>query len=316
MAFINKAVLTSYGFNYPFFLVTCQMTFSIVILELLRLTGRTSLVSFTLARGFWFLLPSIFYAANSVLSLSALSGMNIPMYGLIKRCAPVAILLLGMVILRKPPPSAWTTMSVAMITVGCFVAGYGDLTFDLMAYSLGLTSVVSQAIYLLLVQRFSEKISAAETLHLNSYNTLPILLVCSLLFGEFHKAIADFAFYDVGFVLTFMSVIVFGCLLNYLLFLCTTYNSALTTSVAGTLKSIVQTFIGMFTFGGISINVFTLSGIVLNLSGGILYTFVKFISSQNMTKETEKSNPENVEASNGIAKPCTGNGNAHPQCSA
>lgn len=123
MAFINKAVLTSYGFDYPFFLVTCQMAFSIVILELLRLTGRTSLVSFTLARGFWFLLPSIFYAANSVLSLSALSGMNIPMYGLIKRCAPVAILLLGMVILRKPPPSAWTTMSVAMITVGCFVAG-------------------------------------------------------------------------------------------------------------------------------------------------------------------------------------------------
>lgn len=195
-----------------------------------------------------------------------------------------------------------------------FPTGYGDLTFDLMAYSLGLTSVVSQAIYLLLVQRFSEKISAAETLHLNSYNTLPILLVCSLIFGEFHKAITDFAFYDIGFVLTFMSVIVFGCLLNYLLFLCTTYNSALTTSVAGTLKSIVQTFIGMFTFGGISFNVFTLSGIVLNLSGGILYTFVKFISSQNMTKETEKSNPENVEASNGITKPC--NGNALPHCSA
>lgn len=183
-----------------------------------------------------------------------------------------------------------------------------------MAYSLGLTSVVSQAIYLLLVQRFSEKISAAETLHLNSYNTLPILLVCSLLVGEFRKAITDFAFYDVGFVLTFMSVIVFGCLLNYLLFLCTTYNSALTTSVAGTLKSIVQTIIGMFTFGGISFNVFTVSGIVLNLSGGVLYTFVKFLSSQNMTKETQKSNPENVEASNCITKPC--NGSTLPQCSA
>lgn len=123
MAFVNKAVLTAYSFNYPFFLVTCQMAFSIVILELLRLTGRTSLVSFTLSRGLWFLLPSICYAANSVLSLSALSGMNIPMYGLIKRCAPVAILFLGLVILRKPLPSSWTCLSVGMITFGCIVAG-------------------------------------------------------------------------------------------------------------------------------------------------------------------------------------------------
>lgn len=306
MAFVNKAVLTSYNFDYPFFLVTCQMAFSIVILELLRLTGRTSLVSFTLSRGLWFLLPSIFYAANSVLSLSALSGMNIPMYGLIKRCAPVAILLLGIVILRKPPPSAWTSISVAMITLGCFVAGYGDLTFELRAYAFGLSSVVSQSIYLLLVQRFSEKISAIETLHLNSYNTLPMLLICSVLLGEFRSAVKDFAVFDVGFVLTFMSVIVFGCLLNYLLFLCTTYNSALTTSVAGTLKSIFQTIIGMFTFGGISLNVFTLSGIILNLSGGVLYTFVKFKSSEDVAKVIENSDLEKAEVINVVAKPCNG----------
>lgn len=82
MAFANKAVLTSYSFNYPFFLVTCQMAISIVVLELLRLTGRTSLVRFTLSRGWMFLVPSIFYAANCVFALSALGGMNIPMYGL------------------------------------------------------------------------------------------------------------------------------------------------------------------------------------------------------------------------------------------
>ena len=74
----------------------------------------------------------------------------------------------------------------------------------------------------------------------------------------------------------FSLVIGMGCALNYLLFLCTTYNSALTTSVTGTLKSIIQTTIGVFTFGGISINVFTLSGIVMNLSGGVLYSLTKY----------------------------------------
>jgi len=68
--------------------------------------------------------------------------------------------------------------------------------------------------------------------------------------------------FGTGFVATFSVVTVFGCLLNYLLFLCTTYNSALTTSVTGTLKTIIQTVIGMFTFGGISINVFTILGLI------------------------------------------------------
>jgi len=140
------------------------------------------------------------------------------------------------------------------------VAGFGDLAIDLRAYLFGLASVISQALYLLLVQKHADDIGAAESLHLNSYNTLPMLLFCSVVSGELRFALRDFALHDSGFVVTFTLVITFGCLLNYLLFLCTTYNSALTTSVTGTLKTIVQTVIGMFTFGGISINTFTILG--------------------------------------------------------
>ena len=141
--------------------------------------------------------------------------------------------------------------------------------FDLHAYVCGAASVVSQSLYLLLVQKYADDIDAAEALHLNSYNTLPMLLICSLGAGEFKLAVNGFALTDVGFVVTFTLVIVFAVLLNYLLFLCTTYNSALTTGVAGTLKSIVQTVIGMFTFGGISINVFTILGLYHNWYGPV-----------------------------------------------
>jgi len=120
--------------------------------------------------------------------------------------------------------------------------------------------VLSQALYLLLIQKHSDDIGAAEAMHLNSYNTLPMLLIFSVVLGEFQLALHDFKFLQIGFVLTFSIVIIFGCLLNYLLFLCTTYNSALTTCVTGSVKSIIQTIIGMFTFGGISINVFTILG--------------------------------------------------------
>jgi len=143
------------------------------------------------------------------------------------------------------------------------VAGFGDLAFDPHAYFFGFASVLSQAMYLLLVQKHADDIGAAESLHLNSYNTLPMLLVCSVGSGELRSALHDFALSDLGFVVTFTVVTVFGCLLNYLLFLCTTYNSALTTSITGTLKTIIQTVIGMFTFGGISINIFTILGILI-----------------------------------------------------
>ena len=81
---------------------------------------------------------------------------------------------------------------------------------------------------------------------------------------------------DMGLMFMLMTVISMGCLLNFLLFLCTVHNSALTTSLTGSLKSICQTIIGMFTFGGIDFNVFTLSGIAVNLSGGLMYTLAKY----------------------------------------
>ena len=120
------------------------------------------------------------------------------------------------------------------------------------------------------------KLSALETLHLNSINTAPLLLFCSIATGELSPAFARFLHPSLGFLCSFLLTISMGSILNYLLFLCTTLNSALTTSVVGTLKSIVQTAIGMFTFGGVSINVFTVSGISINLFGGVLYTYTKY----------------------------------------
>ena len=36
MNFLNKAVVSSYNFNFPFFILACQMAVTIVLLDLLR----------------------------------------------------------------------------------------------------------------------------------------------------------------------------------------------------------------------------------------------------------------------------------------
>lgn len=148
-----------------------------------------------------------------------------------------------------------------------------------MAYIYGGASVFSQALYLLLVQKHASDFGAVESLHLNSLNTLPLLIAMSLATQEICPAVGELfghlASLNIGFILSFTTMIVFGCLLNYLLFLCTTYNSALTTSITGTLKTLFQTVAGMFAFGGVAINAYLLSGIALNFSGGLLYTMIK-----------------------------------------
>ena len=123
MTFVNKTMLDTYKFDYPFFIMLSQMVFTVIIFELLRLAGVIKLHSYTLARGKSFFLPSLFYGLHSVLALSALTNMNIPMYSLMKRCTPFATLFLGVIVLNKNLPSCRLVCSVAMITGGCVIAG-------------------------------------------------------------------------------------------------------------------------------------------------------------------------------------------------
>ena len=66
---------------------------------------------------------------------------------------------------------------------------------------------------------------------------------------------------DTTFVLTLLLQILFGVLFSYSLFLCTAINSALTTSLVGVAKSVVQTVVGFFTFGGVAFHPVNVTGL-------------------------------------------------------
>ncbi|CAG2239238.1 SLC35D [Mytilus edulis] len=218
MAFINKALMTTFKFDYPVFIMVVQMIFTIFILELLSCLQLIQLPKYTLSRGKSFALPALFYALNSVLGLTALSHMNVAMYGVLKRCVPLVTMFLSVVILKQGFPSKKTIASVICLTSGCIVAGYGDLQFNLAAYTCGGLSNLTQSLYLLLVQSMT---------------------------------------------------------------------SALTTSVVGGIKAMLQTLFGLFTFGGISHNMATYVGIGMNLSGGLYYIFSKFSEGKSKHRSEE-----------------------------
>nr|XP_042906162.1 UDP-galactose/UDP-glucose transporter 7 isoform X1 [Parasteatoda tepidariorum] len=276
MAFANKTVISVYKFNFPFFIMACQMILTIIFLESLKSFRVTNIPKYSLKLGLSFAWPAFFYALHSVTALYALSGMSIPMYAAVKRCAPIITLILSVIILKKHLPSYRIVTSVFLISVGCILAGLGDLQFDLQAYAYGTFSVLVQALYLTLSQKHLENSTALNILYLNSYNTVPLYIFLCL-FSESVEILKYGKFTDYGFLLCLGIQTSMGVLLNYSLFLCTAKNSALTTSLVGVIKSILQTVIGFFTFGGVKFNPLNVFGITLNLFGGILYSYSKYV---------------------------------------
>lgn len=52
-------------------------------------------------------------------------------------------------------------------------------------------------------------------------------------------------------------------------------------------KGVVTTMIGFFTFGGVAVNMLTLSGVALNTMGGILYAYSKYCDQVNVKLQNE-----------------------------
>ena len=150
------------------------------------MAGYLNIAPYSLRDGKDFLPASLLFALHATLSLFALHGMNIPMYGAIKRCTPLVSLILSVVVLRKSVPSKAIVISILLITFGCLVASIGDLEFDGHAYFMGMLSVFAQGGYLTLVQRSSleMKKSTPEMIHINGSNTLPFFTIMSMLIME------------------------------------------------------------------------------------------------------------------------------------
>jgi solute carrier family 35 protein len=65
-------------------------------------------------------------------------------------------------------------------------------------------------------------------------------------------------------------------LLNWLIFLCSTINSPLTTSITGQIKNIATTLLGFILFGGISIGYDGIIGLILSSVASVWYAYIKY----------------------------------------
>ena len=295
MVFANKFLLNYWDFSYPMLIVSTELFLNALFISLfsyLKLIDKVNFNSLHIvtedSNGKYFMSAALFYLMHSITSLKALSKMNIPMYVIFKRCVPLVNLFLSAFFFKKNAFNTKTKhssniiLSIFLMTFGVFVAGIGDISFDPMAYVYCGFSVVCQSLYFTSIQKCSEtQKNSFQALFVCCSISLPILIVIVTITGEFDDLIIHQQFKyikNIRFIGSYLCVVTCGAILCFSQFWCTMSNNAITTSVVGVLKSVVQTALGMVLFDGfMNLNLLTLIGIAINLIFGTWYTYLKYI---------------------------------------
>ncbi|GMN39862.1 hypothetical protein TIFTF001_009100 [Ficus carica] len=288
MVFINKAILMEYSHSMT--LLTLQQVATAALIHFGRRSGYTKARRLDMTTAKKLLPVSLFYNANVAFALASLKGVNIPMYIAIKRLTPLAVLIAGC-FSGKGRPTAQVTLSVLLTAAGVVIAALGDFSFDLFGYSMALTSVFFQTMYLVLVEKSGgeDGLSSIEIMFYNSFLSLPFLLFLIIATGEFPNSLSIlFAKSNsLYFLVILVLSLVMGIVLNFTMFLCTIVNSALTTTIVGVLKGVGSTTLGFVLLGGVQVHALNVTGLVINTTGGVWYSYAKYQQKKNKPPRLE-----------------------------
>lgn len=283
MGFINKAVLMQWPYSNS--LLMLQMAASVVIVYVLGGLGIIEVrpLDFASARALSGVV--FFYNANVAFALAAVEALSIPVYHVLKRLTPVMVLIAKFFIGDGFPPLE-VCLSVIAVVSGCFLAGAGDLSFDARGYLWAIVSCMLQTAYLILVERSGSQrgFTTNELLVYNGVMSFPVLAALTMITGEAQRSIplllelSATGPNSLAFAVLFVVSLIVGVLLNFSLFFCTISNSALTTTIVGTLRSVLGTSIGFFVLGGVKATPLIVAGSSMNTMGGVWYTWAKYKS--------------------------------------
>ncbi|KAL3801275.1 hypothetical protein HJC23_012675 [Cyclotella cryptica] len=176
-------------------------------------------------------------------------------------------------------PSKTVQISVGLMLAGAFVAALGDLSFNLVGYVVIFFNDLFTALNGVIMKRTAEEYrkSKMTVLYLNSLlSAVGVSVVILLVPGEVER-VRQFELYDnSSFLVYLIFASLMGSVLNLAIFLCTSTNSALTTTVVGCLKNVLTSYLGMFVGGDYIFSWLNFCGINLSIAGSLIYARATF----------------------------------------
>jgi solute carrier family 35 protein len=109
----------------------------------------------------------------------------------------------------------------------------------------------------------------------NNMMSIPLIVVL-VFFLELNSVLHYPRLFELGFIICFAMSAVQAFLLNYFIFLCSTVNSPLTTSITGQIKAVASSVIGLFLFGDVTITLLLLLGLLISTIGSVYYGVIKY----------------------------------------
>lgn len=302
MMFSTKFLMNNWSFYCPVFLILIEMLLNVITIIIIGLVNLFDIQIVLNVKNIFELsvssrlkyqvLIALLFSVHSVLSLKSLSELDIPIYIMFRRLVPLINLIISFFLFSssiKKRHSLKITFSILGLTLGVLLGGIGDINFEFYSYLYCGLSIIFQAFYLSAIQKTGEsEKNSLQLLYECSLLSVPLLLIIFFVTKEM-SVIAKTTSEDGGlyFWFIFTCVITCGSLLCFTQFWCTIKNDAITTSVIGVLKSIVQTLIGIIIFQSYKqTTVLTYVGLAVNITSGICYTYFKYTE-----KETEEEIP-------------------------
>ena len=221
------------------------------------------------------------------------------MYTTLRRTTVVFVMLLEWLQSNKTSSSG-VQASVVLMIVGALVAGYRDLHFDLLSYSIVFLYNLCTALYLVLINDISvrEKRQAAQVEHhehlqhrppLDKYDfmfynnviTIPLLALIVLATDETRALVHSPHASNPYFLLSLLASSLLAFLLNYAIFANTAKNSALTQTVSGQAKDVIVVALGYLAFDDSHMDVGNAVGVALGFAGSVAYAVARMRHAQH-----------------------------------
>jgi hypothetical protein len=271
----NKTIFSTYGFQSPVFVCLVHMAISFTLVVMLKLVGAIDYKDFEL-RLLWKMVPlSICFVGNILLGLLGTKLLSIPMFTTLRRLT--ALFIITATYFRTGSfPSAGIAIAVSLLIFGAVVAGYNDLYFDPVAYSIVLLNNVATAGYLQITKDVKEDVSKFGLLFYNSMISMPMLLILALVFDEYTYVSQFEQLNSLYFQICFVLGGAMAFTVNVTTAWCTQTNSPLTTCITGQTKNILTTLLGAILFTDFGYNHLIALGIGISICGSIVYAYNKY----------------------------------------
>ena len=160
------------------------------------------------------------------------------------------------------------------------MSGANDFRSDVLGYVFIALANLANALQLYLAKmqkKSSERLSPWTQPYYTALISLPLVYTLVFSTEEHVEFFSQYYSEDPLFYLVLAVVATFGTLSNFTLFLCATLNSPMAVMITGNMKDIIVVVVGLVGFQDVDLSFYFLTGLVLSMSGGLVYSYAKYV---------------------------------------